>query len=421
MLDITQVRSRFPALARTFAGEPVVYLDGPGGTQVPDACIRAMVDYLSRCNANHDGVFVTSQESDAIVAEAHEAMADLLNASGGAEIVFGQNMTSLAFALSRSLAHRLAPGDEIVLTRLDHDANFTPWLMMAKERGATVHVVDIREEDCTLDLEQLGRCLNRRTKLVAFGYASNAVGTINPVGRIVAMAREVGALTFVDAVHYAPHGPIDVQALGCDFLACSPYKFFAPHLGVLYGRLDALDDLPAYKVRPADDRLPGRLETGTLSHESLAGLLGTVEYLEWLGGFAPTGALGHWRTPRAAALHRAMGVIESWEQGLKTRLLEGLLSLPGVRIHGITDPRRLAERVPTFAIRIAGHHPRDVATALGEAGIFVWDGNYYALNLSERLGVEETGGMVRVGPVHYNTPGEIDRLLAALPAATASR
>ena len=419
MLDIAQVRSHFPALSRTHDDQPIVYLDGPGGTQVPDSCIRATVDYLSRCNANHDGVFITSRESDAIVAEAHEAMADLLNARRSDEIVFGQNMTSLTFALSRSFGLLLSPEDEIVLTRLDHDANFTPWLLMARERGVTVHIVDIDEADCTLDLRDLERRLSRRTRLVAFGYASNAVGTISPVKEIVAMARAVGALSFVDAVHYAPHGPIDVQDLGCDFLACSPYKFFAPHLGALYGRFDTLDRLPAYKVRPADSHLPGRLETGTLSHEALAGLLGTMSYLEWLAASPVEGDDRSYRTPRATTLHRAMRVIEAWENGLKTHLLEGLRSRADVRIYGITDVARLDARVPTFAIRIAGRHPREVASHLAQRGICVWDGNYYALNLTERLGVEDTGGMIRIGPVHYNTHEEIDRLLASLPPGQA--
>jgi cysteine desulfurase family protein (TIGR01976 family) len=416
MLDISKVRAHFPALSRTHQGQPLAYFDGPGGTQVPAECIEAMVDYLSRCNANHGGVFVTSVESDALLAEAHEAMADFLNADRSEEVVFGQNMTTLTFAISRSIGATLAPGDEVVLTRLDHDANFSPWYLMALEKGVKVHVVDIHEDDCTLDLENLASYLGPRTRLVAFGFASNAVGTINPVWRIVEMAHAVGALTFIDAVHFAPHGPIDVQDLGCDFLACSPYKFFAPHLGVLYGRRELLDSLPAYKVRPADAHLPGRLETGTLSHEALAGWLGTVRYLEWLGKSFATDASVRSRSPRARVLHAAMHVAESWEHELKVHLLEGLKALPGVQIYGINDPRRLQERVPTFAIRRAGQHPRETARHLADTGICVWDGNYYAVNLTERLGLEESGGMVRIGAAHYNTHEEIDRLLAALAA-----
>ncbi len=414
MLDVEQVRAHFPALSREHDGRPLVYFDGPGGTQVPRECIDGITDYLTRCNANHEGVFVTSVESDAIVADAHLAMADFLNAERPEEIVFGQNMTTLTFALSRSIGATLSPGDEIVLTRLDHDANFSPWYLMALDRGVKVHVVDIHEEDCTLDLEELRRCLGSRTRLVAFGFASNAVGTVNPVWRIVEMARAVGALTFVDAVHYAPHGSIDVQDLGCDFLVCSPYKFFAPHLGALYGRHDLLESLPAYKVRPAEPHPPGRFETGTLSHEALAGWLGTVRYLEWLGNSFGAGRAGRRRSARSATLHRAMCAVEEYEHELKVHLLDGLSALRDVRIYGIRSPKRLQERVPTYAIRVAEQHPKRTAQYLAGRGICVWDGHYYAINLTERLGVEDSGGMVRIGAAHYNTHEEVDRLLAAL-------
>jgi cysteine desulfurase family protein (TIGR01976 family) len=415
MFDLVEVRAQFPALARTHNGRPLVYFDGPGGTQVPQACIDAMVDYLSRCNANVHGAFVTSAESDRVVAEAHQAMADFLNTRRPEEIVFGLNMTSLTFALSRAIGATLGPGDEVILTRLDHDANYTPWLLMARERGAVVHVVDINEADCTLKLDDYERALSGRTRLVAVGYASNAVGTINPVKQIAAMARAAGALSFVDAVHYAPHGPIDVQELGCDFLVCSPYKFFGPHLGALYGRYDLLDTLPAYKVRPADDRPPGRWETGTQSGESLAGLTGTMHYLEWLGqagGVAPAG--GDFRSPRAAMLHQAMQAVQVYERELQGLMLDRLAAVPGLRLYGIADRDRLEERTPTFAIRLGERHPRAVAEYLAEQGICVWDGHYYALNLTERLGVEAAGGMVRIGLAHYNTPEEIDRLYEAL-------
>ena len=419
MLDPDQIRPHFPALSRIHNGQPLVYLDGPGGTQVTRSCIDAMADYLSRCNANHGGAFVTSVESDAIVHAAHDVMADFLNAARGEEIIFGQNMTSLTFAISRSIGQTVQAGDEIILTRLDHDANYSPWHLMAQDRGAIVRVVDINPDDCALNMDDFERFLGPRTKLVAVGYASNAVGTINPVGQIIGMAKAVGALTYIDAVHYAPHGPIDVQELRCDFLACSPYKFFAPHLGTLYGRHELLESLPAWKVRPADARPPHKFETGTQSHEAMAGLLGTMQYLEWLGNTDAGTAFradyaGHCRSSRSATLHRAMRAIQVYEHTLKTRLLDGLRRIPGVRIYGITDPARLDQRAPTFAIRMAGIHPRDVAQQLAARGICVWDGNYYALNLTERLDVESSGGMVRIGPVHYNTPAEIDRLLAAL-------
>jgi len=419
MLDPNQIRPHFPALSRAHNGQPLVYLDGPGGTQVTRSCIDAMADYLSRCNANHGGAFVTSVESDAIVHQAHEVMADFLNAARSEEIIFGQNMTSLTFAISRSIGQTVQAGDEIILTRLDHDANYSPWHLMAQDRGAIVRVVDINPDDCTLNMDDFERFLGPRTKLVAVGYASNAVGAINPVKQIIGMAKAAGALTYIDAVHYAPHGPIDVQELGCDFLVCSPYKFFAPHLGTLYGRHELLESLPAYKVRPADARPPHKFETGTQSHESMAGLVGTMQYLEWLGNADTVRAIpaddpGPCRSARSATLHRAMRAIQDYEHLLKTRLLTGLQRIPGVRIYGITDPARLDQRAPTFAIRIAGLHPQAVAQHLAGRGICVWDGNYYALNLTERLNVESSGGMVRIGPVHYNTPAEIDRLLASL-------
>jgi cysteine desulfurase family protein (TIGR01976 family) len=413
MFDLTQIRAQFPALSRLYNGKPLVYFDGPGGTQATRSCIDAMVDYLSRCNANHGGAFVTTVESDAIVAEAHELMADFLNARDAGEIAFGQNMTSLTFALSRSIGATLQAGDEIILTRLDHDANFSPWHLMAQDRGVTVHVVDIDERDCTLKLDDYERFLGPRTRLVAAGYASNAVGTINPLKQIIGMAKAAGALSFVDAVHYGPHGPIDVQDLGCDFLACSAYKFFGPHLGAMYGRRELLEALPAYKVRPADAHLPSKFETGTQNHEALAGLVGTMQYLQWLGEMQPAGGTSY-RTARSTVLHRAMAAAQQHENELKRYLLDGLESVRGARIYGITDRARLDWRVPTFAIRLAGKHPEAVARALAERGICVWSGNYYAINLTERLGVEDTGGMVRIGPVHYNTREEIDRLIAAL-------
>jgi len=414
MLDPKTIRGEFPALSRMHKGRPVVYFDGPGGTQVPKACIKAMVDYLVRCNANAHGAFATSAESDEIIAEAHRGMADLLNARSAEEIVFGPNMTGLTFSLSRAIGATLRAGDEMILTRLDHDANYTPWLLAAQERGAVVHVVDINESDCSLNLDDYERYLNNCTKLVAVGYASNAVGTINPVKQITAMARAVGAWSFVDAVHYAPHGPIDVQDLGCDFLVCSPYKFFGPHLGALYGRQGLLESLPAYKVRPADDRPPGRWETGTQSGESLAGLTGTIRYLEWLGRTFPEEIAGDYRSARSATLHAAMRAVQEYERTLQGAMLDRLAALPKVRLYGNGFRTRLSRCTPTFAVRVGDRHPKEVARILGEEGICVWDGHYYALNLTERLGVEALGGMVRIGFAHYNTVEEIDRLYEAL-------
>ncbi len=414
MLDITQIRPHFPALARLQHGRPIVFFDGPAGTQVTQSCIDGIVEYFTRSNANTHGQFMTSHETDAIIVAAHEWMADMLNAQHRDEVYFGANMTSLTFALSRSLGQTLQAGDEIILTKLDHDANYSPWHLMAQDKGVTVHSVDINEVDCTLNLDDFEKHLSHKTKLVAIGCASNAVGTVNPLKQIIGMAKAVGALTFLDAVHYAPHAPIDVQDLGCDFLGCSTYKFFAPHMGVIYGRKALLESLPAYKVRPADNALPSKFETGTQNHEHMAGLNGTMAYLEWLGKTYPAEVSGHFRSTRAKTLHQALQSIQDYEADLSRHMLSGLSKIHGCQVYGITDPARIHQRTPTFGIRLDGENPHATAKRLGEAGICVWSGNYYALNLTERLGIEESGGMVRVGFAHYNTHAEIDRFLQTL-------
>jgi cysteine desulfurase family protein (TIGR01976 family) len=406
---VQAVRARFPALSRVEGGRPYVYLDGPGGTQVPRTAIAAMARYLENCNANHEGAFPTSRESDAVAAEAHAAAADYLGAADPGEVVFGPNMTTLTFAVSRAIGRTLSPDDEVVVTRLDHDANVAPWLALEEERGVRVRWVGIREDDCTLDLDDLDRALGPRTRLVAVGLASNAVGTINPIPRIVEMAHATGALTYVDAVHAAPHLAIDVSAMGTDFLVCSPYKFFGPHLGLLYGRRELLEGMAAYKVRPASNEPPGKWETGTPSGEALAGMIGTFEYLEWLGRTYGAGGAS-----RRTRLRAAMEVIGATERELAGLALAGLSAVPGLRLRGIADPSRLAERVPTFAFTLVGHSPHEVAEELGNRGIAVWDGDYYAYELIRALGLAESGGMVRVGLVHYNTAAEIDRLVEAL-------
>lgn len=407
-LNLDWIRAQFPALAETVNGQPAIFFDGPGGTQVTQTVIAAIADYLTRSNANTHGAFVTSQRTDATLAAAHAAMADLLGCDP-AEVAFGPNMTTLTFALSRAIGRELGPGDEIVVTRLDHDANVAPWRAL-EERGVTVRAVDIDVEDCTLDMADFAAQIGPRTKLVAVGYASNAVGTINDVRAVVEMAHAVGALAFVDAVHYAPHGPIDVRALDCDFLACSVYKFFGPHIGCLYGKRAHLERLRPYKVRPASDAAPDRWQTGTQNHEGLAGTVAAVEYLAALPSAAANGAARDRRT----ALLAAMQSIQAYERTLSERLIAGLLAIPGLTFYGIREPARFDARTPTVSFRLAGHTPRAIAEYLAHQGIFVWDGNYYALSLTERLGVEESGGMVRVGLVHYNTAAEIDRLLAAL-------
>ncbi len=414
--DLSLLRSQFPALQQTDEqGRPYVYFDGPGGTQVPQTVIDAIADSLITANANHDGHFVTSRRSDAMVESARAAMADFLNANATQEIVFGPNMTSLTFNLSRAIGRTLKPGDEIVVTRLDHDANIAPWRAM-EEQGVEIKQADFEVEDCRLDLEHLASLLTDRTKLVAVGYASNAVGTINPIGRIAALTRNVGAWLWVDAVHYAPHGPIDVQSLGCDFLVCSPYKFFGPHAGVLWGRLDILDALPAYKVRPADPNPPHKFETGTQNHEAINGITAAVDYLAALGqayGTAFAADLTRYEG-RRKLLKQAMLAVAAYERPLFTYLIEQIQQIPGVTIYGITNPEEFNERCPTLAFRMDEFTPQQIAAYLGEQSIFVWDGHYYALSVTERLGVEESGGMVRVGLAHYNTRAEVDRLIAAL-------
>ena len=408
-IDISLIRSQFPSLDR-----PAIFFDNPGGTQIARPSAERIQRYLLECNANHEGAFATSRQSDAILDETHAAMADFLNAARPEEIIFGNNMTTLTLHLSRSLARTLNPGDEIVVTRLDHDANISPWLLVAEERGCKVTWIDFDVEDCTLKLADLERALEHKPKIVAFGYASNAVGTINPVQKITEMAHASGALVYVDAVQYAPHGPIDVQSLGVDFLVCSSYKFFGPHAGILYGRYDLLDELRAYKVRPAPDSPPGKFETGTQNHEGIAGILGAVEYFEWLGktfGSEQEESLReHGYSGRRLELKKAMSALRAYEFEVSRSLLLTLESIPGLRLYGITDPRKLDQRVPTFSFTLADRHPRAVAEGLAAENIYVWDGNYYALAVTERLGVEASGGMVRVGAVHYNTLYEVARL-----------
>jgi cysteine desulfurase family protein (TIGR01976 family) len=412
-LDPSIIRQQFPSLDR-----PAVFFDNPAGTQIAQQSLERINRYLLECNANHGGVFATSQRSDELLHDAHAAMADFLNASSPDEIAFGANMTSLTLHISRSLARTLNPGDELVVTRLDHDANISPWLLVAEDRGCHVTWVDFDVEDYTLKLNEFEKALERKPKIVAFGYASNATGTINPARRLTKMAQEAGALVYVDAVQYAPHGPIDVQALGCDFLVCSAYKFFGPHVGALYGKLELLEDLKAYKVRPAPQEPPGKWMTGTQNHEGIAGVLGALEYFVWLadqfGDTQKASLTEEGFSGRRLKLKAAMTAIRAYEFELSRALIEAVEAIPGTHIHGITDRKRLDERVPTVSFTLEGRHPREIAEALGKAGFYVWDGNYYALAVTERLGVESKGGMVRVGPVHYNSLDEIAHFGEAL-------
>ncbi len=411
-LDLTRIRAQFPALQ-----SGVVYLDNPGGTQIAARSLERINDYLIRTNANHGGNFETSRASDALVDAARAAGADFLNAASPDEIVFGNNMTTLTFNITRSLAHLLKPSDTIVVTRLDHDANISPWLLLAQDTGCRVRWVDFHPEDGTLDMDDMAAAMSENPKIVAVGYASNALGTINPVGRVVEMAHAAGALVYIDAVQYAPHGPIDVQKLGTDFLVCSSYKFFGPHAGMLYGRLDLLESLKAYRVRPAPAQAPGKFETGTGNFEGMAGLLGALEYLEWLGntfGSEHAELYQEEYSGRRLAFKQAMAALRSYEMEVNRALLAQLQETPGATVYGITDERRLDQRVATFSFTLSGMTQEAAARALGERRIQVWNGNFYALAVTERLGLEGRGGLIRVGPVHYNTIDEVNLFGQAL-------
>lgn len=411
-----RIRAEFPALAVTDDNRARIFLDAPGGTQVPRRVVERMTDYLVRSNANSGGSFVTSRGSDAISEEAHMAMADFLNAPSHQEIIFGANMTTLTFALSRSLSRRFKPGDEILLTRMDHDGNIGPWLLMARDVGMTVRWLDFDPVTSEYRLDTLSGLLSERIKLAAINHASNALGTINDVKAITKAVHGVGGLVFVDGVQYVPHGPTDVQDIDCDFLACSAYKFFGPHQGVLWGRRALLEQLEAYKVRPASEELPTKFETGTQNFEGQAGTLGAIEYLDWLGQEVGERHAGKFRhmTGRRRNVHAAMAAMVEHEIELGRYLLNGLSEIRGLRVYGITDHEQLHKRVPTFSFRLEGRNPADVAAKLGTQNIFVWDGNFYAKEVVETLGLQDKGGLIRVGLCHYNTRAEVDRFIAAL-------
>jgi cysteine desulfurase family protein (TIGR01976 family) len=404
-------RRQFPALSRRIGEQPAVFFDGPGGTQAPQRVIDAVSGCLANTNANHGGLFATSRESDHLLAQSHQAIADFVGTGDRDTVVFGQNMTSLTFALSRALATTWRPGDEVIVTRLDHDANVSPWVLAARDAGAKVHFVPLVPEDGTLDLAALKQLLSPRTKLVAVGCASNATGTINPVRQIADLSHDVGALIFLDAVHYAPHALIDVQSLGCDFLACSAYKFFGPHVGILWGRRRLLEELEAYKVRPAVNTLPDKWMTGTQSHEAIVGAMAAVDYLADLGRTLA----GNLSLSRRVALTEAYREIGVYERTLATRMLNGLAEIPGIKVWGITDLARINERVATVSFTHQRFTAAQMAERFGTEGFFSWNGNYYALNFTEAMGVEPEG-MLRVGMVHYNTMIEVDRFLEAVHA-----
>lgn len=404
-LNVDLCRRQFPALEQVIDDLHPVFFDGPAGSQVPLRVIDAITTYFVTMNANHGGLFATSRASDSLLDEAHLAVADLLGVTDPGEVAFGANMTTLTLALSRAMARTWKPGDEVIVTHLDHDANVSPWVLAAQDAGAVVKRIAVKRDDCTLDLEQFKSLLSPQTKLVAIGAASNATGTINAVEEITKLAHGVGALVFVDAVHFAPHRRIDVRRWNCDFLACSAYKFFGPHVGVLWGRRALLESLPVYKLRPSPSDLPGRWMTGTQSHEGIAGVLAAVEYLAELGRQVQPEVY-----ERRAALDAAFTAITAHEQALAAEFLTGLQSLPQIELFGIRDLARLDERVPTFAIRHKRVKPHDLAEYLDSRGVYVWNGNFYALPWTEFMGLEPDG-VVRVGMLHYNTSLEVQRLL----------
>ncbi len=408
--NVDAIRSHFPSLA-----SGAIFFDNPGGTQVPQEVIDAVSHYYLTSNSNTHGAFATSRRTDAVLADGRVALADFLNARAPNEIVFGPNMTTLTFSISRALSRLLNAGDEIIVTRLDHDADIAPWLAL-EERGAVVHWVDIHPDDCTLDMADFEKHLSTKTKVVAVGGASNAVGSMNDLKTIIPLAHMAGALVFIDAVHLAPHEPIDVQDLDCDLLACSVYKFYGPHLGVLYGKYDLLNRVQAYKVRPSGKQPPDKFETGTANHEGIAGACAAIDYLASVGDQygAPYAAQFKSFSGRRLQLKTALAAIKVYERDLFARLMRGLCEIPGVQIYGITDYARFGYRTPTVAFTLKEKTPREIAERLGRENIYVWDGNYYALALMERLGLEEHGGAVRVGLAHYNIAREVDQFLEVM-------
>ncbi|MEY3173769.1 MAG: putative cysteine desulfurase [Planctomycetota bacterium] len=409
---IEAIRNCFPGLRRTLDGRPCAFFDGPAGSQVPESVADAVANYLKFTNCNRGAAFATARESDSILNNAHQTVADFLGADDPDCVIFGPNMTSLTMHLAHTLADAWKPGDEILLTQLDHDANVSPWVLAAKQAGAIVRHAPVNLADGTLDLAAWQNLLSERTRLAAFGYASNATGTVNPVREMIAMAKQAGATTFVDAVHYAPHGRICVRELQCDFLACSAYKFFGPHEGILWGRRQLLETHKPWKLRPAPNQLPGLWMTGTQSHEAIAGTAAAVEYLAGIAEWLPPGSI----TPqnnRSEKLDVVFKYLAEYERFLSAIFLDGLSSVPGIRIHGIQDRSRIHERVPTFSWTFPDLTPRQAAEWLARRGLCVWNGNAYALPFTEAARLEPLG-VIRAGALHYNTPAEIQRLTDAL-------
>ena len=408
-MELQKLRRQFPALMQQVNGQSPIFLDGPGGSQVPQSVLSAMSAYLGYYNSNLGGAFFSSDKTVDLMNGARQAVADLLNAPSKEQIVFGANMTSLTFSFSRAVSRDWQAGDEVIVTNADHFSNVSSWRQAAEDKGALVQAVKINEADCTLDLAHYKSLLNDKTKLVAVTYASNTTGSINDIKQIVELAHQVGALVYVDAVHYAPHELIDVQALNCDFLACSAYKFFGPHVGIVYGKREHLEGFTPYKVEPAKDVIPGRWETGTQSFEGLAGVIAAIDYIASLSDLPES-------TPRRERLAQAFANTKEHEMALSAYFLKRLADFPQIRLYGIEDESRLAERTPTFALTFEGFAPREVSEFLGKQHMCVWDGNFYAQGLCEQLGVMDKGGVVRIGCMHYNTIEELEKLFSAFEA-----
>lgn len=415
--DVEMIRSHFPGLARMEGDSPAVFFDNPAGTQVARLVVERMAKTMIETNANLGGVFTTTRLAMEGVAAAHRAAADFVNAASPDEVFFGQNMTTITFALSRAIGRDLSPGDEIVVTRMDHDANISPWLMMAQDRGLTIRWLEFNTDTCEFDLASLEPLLNERTRLVAVGYASNLTGTINDVPAIARLAKKVGALVYVDAVQYAPHGLIDVQALGCDFLVCSAYKFFGPHYGMAWGRPEVLRRLSAYKVRPASDDMPWKFVTGTTNREELAGCAAAIDYYAWVGETFGQPA----DDSRRARIAAGVAAMNAHDHAMTSRLIKGLQALPGIRIYGITDMAAMDRRVPTISFRAEAASPAEITQFMADNGVYVWAGHNYAIEPCRAFGILESGGVVRVGLAHYNTMAEVEKFLALLESFLASR
>lgn len=401
-------RDQFPALKRVVGDQPVAFFDGPGGSQVPQRVMQAVGDYLANTNANRGGRYATAKESDELLEAAHATFAAFLGSPTPESIIFGANMTTLTFALSRAISRTWQSGDEVLVTRLDHDGNVTPWVLAARDAGATVKYVEFNPDDCTLNIDDFKAKLSPKTRFVAVGCASNIVGSINPVRELCRLAHQVGAEVFLDAVHYAPHALPDFATWDCDWLACSAYKFFGPHIGILCGRPELLRSLQPYKLRPVTEELPGRWMTGTQNFEGIAGAKAAIDYLVDLGK-----QVGSPSSTMRPVLEAAYSAIAEYEQQLAATLLSGLAKIPQLRILGLTDLTRLSDRTPTVSFVHQQHPAVDIAQRLGQLGLFVGHGNFYALQLTETLGLEPQG-VVRVGLMHYNTCTEVNRLLDAL-------